>query len=37
MDAEGNLLTKEPKGYDRNISNFIKFLEEGKANFAKNN
>ncbi len=35
MDAEGNLLTKEPKSYDRNIENFVKFLDEGLNNFKK--
>lgn len=35
MDADGNLLTKEPKSYDKNIPNFVKFLEEGKSNFKK--
>ncbi len=35
MDAEGNLLTKEPKSYDRSIENFVKFLDEGLANFKK--
>ncbi len=34
MDADENLLAK-PKGYDRSISNFVKFLEEGKSNFKK--
>lgn len=33
MDSEGNLLTKEPKSYDRNIENFVKFLDEGLTNF----
>ena len=33
MDADGNILTKEPKSYDRNIDNFIKFLDEGLDNF----
>ncbi|MBP1630379.1 MAG: disulfide bond formation protein DsbD [Bacteroidetes bacterium] len=35
MDADGKLLTKEPKSYDKNIPNFVKFLEEGKSNFKK--
>ncbi len=35
MDADGNLLTKEPKSYDRDINNFVKFLDEGLANFKK--
>lgn len=34
MSAEGKVLNT-PKGYDRNVENFIKFLEEGKANFKK--
>lgn len=34
MNSEGEVLTS-PKGYDRNVPNFIKFLEEGKANFKK--
>lgn len=33
MDAEGNILTKEPKSYDRNIDNFVKFLDDGLENF----
>lgn len=35
MDADGKLLTKEPKSYDRSIENFIKFLDEGLSNFGK--
>ena len=34
MSAEGKVLNT-PKGYDRNVENFVKFLEEGKANFKK--
>lgn len=34
MDSEGKILNT-PKGYDRSVENFIKFLEEGKANFKK--
>ncbi|MDD3667295.1 MAG: cytochrome c biogenesis protein CcdA [Bacteroidales bacterium] len=34
MSADGKVLNT-PKGYDRNVENFIKFLEEGKANFKK--
>ena len=34
MDVEGNLL-QEPKGYDRNVSHFVSFLEKGKENFKK--
>ncbi len=36
IDAEGNRLTKEPKAYDRNIDNFLQFLQEGLSNFYKN-
>ncbi|MBO4738462.1 MAG: thioredoxin family protein [Bacteroidales bacterium] len=36
IDAEGNKLTKEPKAYDRNIDNFLQFLQEGLSNFYKN-
>jgi len=35
IDADGNTLTKESKGYDRNIQNFIAFLEEGLTKFDK--
>ncbi|MFA6805991.1 MAG: cytochrome c biogenesis protein CcdA [Bacteroidales bacterium] len=34
MDAEGNLLN-ETKGYDKNVENFISFLEKGKENYKK--
>ncbi|MDR0970846.1 MAG: thioredoxin family protein [Bacteroidales bacterium] len=34
MDYNGNVLAK-PKGYDRNVDNFVAFLEEGKKNFNK--
>lgn len=34
MSADGKVLNT-PKGYDRNVENFVKFLEEGKANFKK--
>ncbi|HBN04851.1 MAG TPA: disulfide bond formation protein DsbD [Bacteroidales bacterium] len=34
MSADGKVLNT-PKSYDRNVNNFIKFLEEGKANFKK--
>ena len=37
IDANGNMLTKKPKGYDRNIANFIQFLQEGLENFKKKN
>lgn len=33
IDSQGNMLTKEPKSYDRNIDNFVAFLEEGLKNF----
>ncbi|HAR20705.1 MAG TPA: disulfide bond formation protein DsbD [Cytophagales bacterium] len=33
-DAEGKALA-EPKSYDKNVTNFIHFLDEGKANFRK--
>ncbi len=33
MDADENILTKENKAYDKHIPNFIKFLDEGVANF----
>ena len=33
IDAQGNMLTKEPKSYDRNVNNFVAFLEEGLNNF----
>ena len=36
MDADGNVLTK-PKGEDRNIGNFIQFLQDGLGNFEKGN
>ena len=35
MDANGNYLTKEPKSYDKDVKNFVAFLEEGLANFKK--
>ena len=35
IDANGNMLTKKTKGYDRNIGDFIEFLEEGLGNFRK--
>jgi thiol:disulfide interchange protein DsbD len=35
MDADGNMLTKEPKGHDENVGNFIQFLQEGLGNFRK--
>ena len=36
LDNEENLLI-EPKAYDLNVQNFIKFLEEGKKNFYSKN
>ncbi|HOS16997.1 MAG TPA: cytochrome c biogenesis protein CcdA [Bacteroidales bacterium] len=35
MDGDGNLLTKEPKAYDRDVNNFVTFLQEGLTNFKK--
>ncbi len=35
MDAEENVLTKENKAYDKEVSNFVNFLEEGLKNFHK--
>lgn len=35
MDSEGNLLTKKPQPYDKNVNNFINFLTEGLNNFKK--
>ncbi len=35
MDGDGNLLTEQPKAYERDINNFVKFLEEGLRNFEK--
>ena len=34
IDAEENVLT-EPKAYDRDVENFVKFLEKGLENFSK--
>ena len=34
-DADGNKLTKENKAYDKNVDNFIHFLQEGLENFKK--
>ncbi|MDR1724974.1 MAG: thioredoxin family protein [Bacteroidales bacterium] len=36
MDSEENLLTASPKPYDRNIDNFVKFLNEGLNAFKQN-
>lgn len=33
IDADGNMLTQEPKSYDRNVDNFISFLQEGLYNY----
>ncbi|MDR1847463.1 MAG: thioredoxin family protein [Bacteroidales bacterium] len=35
MDSDERLLTKSPKPYDRNINNFLNFLNEGLDNFKK--
>ncbi len=35
MDANENVLTKENKAYDKNVSHFEQFLLEGLENFAK--
>jgi len=34
LDTSGNLLTT-PRAYDKNVEAFIKFLDTGLANFAK--
>ena len=36
MDGDGKLLTEKPKSYDREVDNFVKFLNEGVQNFEKN-
>ena len=33
MDSEENVLTAENKAYDKEVANFVKFLNEGVANF----
>lgn len=33
IDADGNMLTQEPKSYDRDVDNFIDFLQEGLYNY----
>jgi len=33
IDANGNRLTKNTMAYDRNIENFVRFLQEGLENF----
>ena len=35
MDGDGNLLTEKPQPYDKNVANFISFLQKGLANFKK--
>ncbi len=35
MDANENLLTEQNKVYDKNVENFVKFLNEGLENFHK--
>ena len=35
MDGEGNLLTEKPQPYDKNVNNFIEFLQKGLNNFRK--
>jgi thiol:disulfide interchange protein DsbD len=35
IDADGKVLTEKNHAYDRNVGNFIKFLEEGLGNFKK--
>ncbi|MCL2131543.1 MAG: thioredoxin family protein, partial [Lentimicrobiaceae bacterium] len=35
IDADGNKLTKNTKGVDLNVGNFIQFLQEGVGNFKK--
>ncbi|MBO6118699.1 MAG: thioredoxin family protein [Bacteroidales bacterium] len=35
MDGDGNLLTDKPQPYDKNVNNFIDFLETGLKNFKK--
>ncbi len=35
MDADGNLLTEQTQVFDLSIDNFVRFLEEGIANFKK--
>jgi thiol:disulfide interchange protein DsbD len=37
MDSEENLLTPDNKAYDKHIPNFIKFLNDGIAEFKKRN
>lgn len=35
MDGNGKLLTKKTQPYDKNINNFVSFLQEGLNNFKK--
>ncbi|MDL2315219.1 thioredoxin family protein [Bacteroidales bacterium OttesenSCG-928-C19] len=35
VDANNNVLTKENKVYDKNVQNFVSFLNEGLENFKK--
>jgi thiol:disulfide interchange protein DsbD len=35
MDGNGKLLTKKTQPYDKNINNFVSFLQEGLSNFKK--
>ncbi len=35
MDGDGNLLTEKPQPYDKNVENFISFLQKGLDNFKK--
>ncbi|MBQ7984370.1 MAG: thioredoxin family protein [Bacteroidales bacterium] len=35
MDGDGNLLTDKPQPYDKNVQNFIDFLNKGLSNFKK--
>ena len=35
MNGDGKLLTKKPQPYDKNVQNFINFLNEGLTNFKK--
>ena len=35
IDSEENVLTKENHKYDRDVQNFINFLNEGISNFKK--
>ncbi len=36
MDADGNVLTKKPQEYNKDVKNFLRFLNEGLQNFGKN-